>query len=172
MDAWLDRLRNEITEITANLDDSDWTRAPKGRWNSAQIVEHLGRTYGTTAKMLELKMGVAGKPEIRSAKLSELLLKVLIVDLGVFPTGAKSPEMVTPTGESAGAVALRRALINLERMDDALTASEERWGRHEAIAMHFRLGPLNALQWRRFHYFHGHHHVKQMRKRLGDRAGR
>jgi hypothetical protein len=171
MDAWLDRLRTEITETTAALNDSDWNRAPRGRWNSAQIMEHLGRTYGTTAKMLELKMGIGGPPQVRTAKISEFLLKVLIVDLGVFPTGAKAPEMVTPTG-AAGPIALERALTNLERMDAALVASEERWGRQEAVAMHFRLGPLTALQWRKFHYFHGHHHMLQMRKRLGDRVAR
>jgi hypothetical protein len=134
-------------------------------------MEHLGRTYGTTAKMLELKMGVGGPPQVRTAKISEFLLKALIVDFGIFPTGAKAPEMVTPTG-AAGPVALERALINLERMDAALTASEERWGRQEAIAMHFRLGPLTALQWRKFHYFHGHHHMLQIRKRLGGRTVR
>lgn len=171
MDAWLDRLRTEITEATADLNDSDWNRAPQRRWNSAQIMEHLGRTYGTTAKMLELKIGAGGSPQLRTANISEFLLKVLIVDLGIFPTGAKAPEMVVPTGE-AGPVALQRALLNLERMDVALTASEELWGRQAAIAMHFRLGPLNALQWRKFHYFHGHHHVLQMRKRLGGREVR
>jgi len=171
MDAWLDRLRKEITETTGDLNDSDWLRAPEGRWNSAQIMEHLGRTYGTTAKMLELKMAAGGSPEIRSAKISELLVKVLIVDLGIFPTGAKAPEMVTPTG-GTGPVALERALADLERMDTALAAAEDRWGREQAIAMHFRLGPLSAFQWRKFHYFHGHHHVQQMRKRLGDRVAR
>jgi len=165
MDAWMDRLRTEIVETTADLNDSDWSRAPQGRWNSAQIMEHLGRTYGTTAKMLELKIAAGTSPQVRTARIIELLLKVLIVDLGVFPTGAKAPEMVIPTGE-AGPVALKRALISLERMDAALTASEEMWGRQTAIAMHFRLGPLTALQWRKFHYFHGHHHMLQIRKRL------
>ena len=56
MDAWLDRLRKEIEDCTRGLSDLEWSRAPNGRWNSAEIMEHLGRTYGTTAKMLELSM--------------------------------------------------------------------------------------------------------------------
>jgi Protein of unknown function (DUF1569) len=171
MDAWLSRLRKEITEITADLNDSDWSRAPRGRWSSAEIVEHLGRSYGTTAKMLELKMGVGGPPQVRTAKISEFLLRLLIVDLQIFPSGAKAPDMVIPKGEP-GPAALKKALNNLERMDDAITAAEQRWGSQEPIAMHLVIGPLNAGQWRKFHYIHSHHHVLQMRQRLGDRAAR
>jgi hypothetical protein len=170
MDAWLDRLRNEITEATMGLNDSEWNRAPKGRWNSAQILEHLGRTYGTTAKMLELMIGAGSPPQVRPARLTEFLLRVLIVDMGVFPSGAKSPAMVAPIGEP-GPSALKRALTNLERMDAAIAAAEERWG-EGPIAMHPILGPFNASQWRRFHCIHGHHHVRQIKKRAGDRAAK
>lgn len=171
MDAWLDRLRKEIEETTSGLRDSDWSRAPKERWNSAQIIEHLGRSYGTTAKMLELSMGVGGPPQVRAAKIPELLKKLLIVNLGVLPSGAKSPAMVTPRGDS-GPVALERALRNLERMDAAIAAAVERWGSEEPIAMHPILGPLNPGQWRKFHYVHGHHHLLQIQQRLGEKAER
>jgi hypothetical protein len=171
MDAWLNRLQKEIKETTANLGDGDWNRAPKGRWNSAQIVEHLGRSYGSTAKMLELAMGVGGPPQVRSATTSELLAKTLIVILGIFPSGAKAPAMVTPTGDS-GPVALKRTLINLERMDKAIASAEALWGNEKPIAMHFRLGPMSSGEWRKFHYVHGHHHILQMRKRLGQIAVR
>jgi hypothetical protein len=165
MDAWLERLRQEIAGATTGLDDAAWRRAPQGRWNSAQIVEHLGRSYGTTAKMLEVSLASGGPPDIRPAKLQEKLLRGLIVTLGVFPTGAKAPAMVMPTGQD-GPAALKRALENLERMDIALATAEQRWGTG-AVAMHFRLGPMKAEEWRKFHYVHGCNHVKQMRKRLG-----
>lgn len=171
MDAWLDRLRKEIEETTADLHEADWSRAPEGRWSSAQILEHLGRSYGTTAKMLELSMGTGGPPQVRAAKISEMLTKILIVTLGIFPNGAKSPAMVTPKGDS-GPVALERAKINLERMGSAIAAAEERWGRKAEIAMHPVLGPLTPGQWRKFHYIHGHHHVLQMQKRLGNMSSK
>jgi len=169
MNVWLDRLRKEIEDATRDLLDSDWSRAPQGRWNSAQILEHLGRSYGTTAKMLELSMGFGGPPQIRAAKFSEFLAKVLILNLEVFPSGAKSPAQVLPRGDS-GPDALQRALSNLERMDAAITAAEQRWGSKGPVAMHPVLGPLNTAQWRKFHYMHGHHHVLQMRKRLASDA--
>jgi hypothetical protein len=169
MDAWLNRLRKEIEETTIMLRDSDWSRAPKERWNSAQIMEHLGRSYGTTAKLLELSMG-AGIPQVRPANVAELLKKLLVVKLGVFPPGAKSPAMVTPKGDP-GPVALERAFTNLERMDAAIAAAEERWGSGKPIAMHPILGPLNPREWRKFHYIHGHHHLLQIRKRSDNKAG-
>jgi len=170
MNVWLDRLRKEIEETTVELGDSDWSRAPKQRWNGAQIMEHLGRSYGTTAKMLELNMG-AGVPQVRAANVSELLKKLLIVKLGVLPSGAKSPATVTPKGDP-GPVALKQALANLERMDAAIAAAEEQWGSGKPIAMHPILGPLNPLEWRKFHYVHGHHHLVQIRKRVGNKPER
>ncbi len=171
MDAWLDRLRNEMEATTRGLCDSDWNSAPKERWSSAQIIEHLGRSYGTTAKMLELSMGVGGPPQVRAAKVAELLKKLLVVNLGVYPQGAKAPAMVTPKGDP-GPVALERALMNLQRMDVAIAAAVERWGSKEPIGMHPILGPLKPVQWRKFHYVHGHHHLLQIQKRLAEKAER
>lgn len=171
MDVWLNRLREEIEATAGDLCDAEWNRAPEGRWSSAQILEHLGRSYGTTAKMLELSMGVGGPPQVRAAKLPELLKKLLVVNLGVFPEGAKSPAMVMPQGDP-GPVARERALANLKRMDAAIAAAVERWGSEAPIAMHPILGPLNPRQWRKFHYVHGHHHLLQIQKRVGEKAER
>lgn len=142
----------------------DWDRAPQGRWNSAQIVEHLARTYGSTAKMLELALGVGGPPQVRPPTVWERLLRLLVVKMGILPSGAKSPPMVLPKGD-CGPVALERALNNLERMKTAIASAEQRWGSEGPIALHPVLGPLNATQWRKFHYVHGHHHLRQVRMR-------
>jgi len=76
---------------------------------------------------------------------------------------------VIPHSDEPGPVALKRALCNLERMDTALLEAEDRWGKGP-IAMHLIMGPLNAEQWRKFHYCHGHHHVRQMLKRIGAKT--
>jgi DinB family protein len=170
MNPWLDRLRREIVETTQGLSDSDWNRAPSGRWNCAQVMEHLGRSYGATAKKLELDLSAGGAPQVRAAKISERISKIVVLNLGIFPSGREAPAFVRPQGE-AGPVALERALTGLERMKVAIAAAEARWGTKEAIAMHFVFGPMNSGQWRKFHYLHGHHHVLQMRERLGNMAG-
>jgi hypothetical protein len=169
MDALLNRLRDEIEQSTRDLSAPEWTLAPHGRWNTAQILEHLGRTYGTTAKMLELSIAAGALPQIRAAKLKEVLLKIFVVDMGILPSGAKSPAMVIPA-DDAGPDALARTLSSLARMDAAFQAADERWGSGKAIAIHPILGPLNSRQWRKFHYLHGHHHVRQIWQRLGREA--
>jgi hypothetical protein len=165
MDAYLDRLRSEITRATLEFSDADWRRAPAGRWSSAQILEHLGRTYGTTAKMVELAVSASGAPPpVRPATLKELIARLVVAELGLFPSGMQSQPVVLPTGEVTPEQVLQRTLASLERMDAALDSAERRWGRG-SVAMHKVLGPMSARQWRRFHYFHGHHHILQMLKR-------
>jgi hypothetical protein len=73
-----------------------------------------------------------------------------------------------PTGND-GPAALKQAMENLERMDAALALAEQRWGRG-VIATHFRLGPMSAEEWRKFHYVHCRHHLKQIRDRVGRLA--
>lgn len=165
MDSYLERLRREISDAASDMSEADWRRAPEGRWCSAQIVEHLGRTYGTTAKMIELAVASSGAPApVRPANVRERLARLLVVEMGFIPSGLDAPEVVVPRGELEPEEALQKALASLERMDAALDAAVERWG-SGPIAMHMLLGPLSARQWCRFHYVHGHHHVKQMRQR-------
>jgi len=163
---WLERLRSEIEETAQGLSAADFRRAPQGRWNTAQILEHLGHSYGATAKMLELSLAADVRPEVRAAKISERLMQILVVSLGYIPSGRKAPAFVTPH-DDAGPESLGRTLSGLERMKVALAAAEERWGSRDPVGTHFVLGPMNPAQWRKFHYLHGHHHVRQMRERLG-----
>lgn len=165
MDAHLEKLRDEISGVACEMSEADWRRAPEGRWCSAQIVEHLGRTYGTTAKMIELAVAAAGAPApVRPATLRERLLRLLVVEMGILPVGLDAPEVVVPRGELTPDQALQKALASLERMGAAIDAAVERWG-SGPIAMHMLLGPMTARQWCRFHYVHGHHHVRQMKQR-------
>jgi hypothetical protein len=174
MEQWLDRLRREIEEATRGFGEAEWRRAPQGRWNSAQIVEHLGRTYGGTAKMLERSLSAqgntAGKLELRAATMKERVIQFLVVSMGRFPSGQEAPAFALPEGNDAGPEALHRALGGLERMRTALAAAEQRWGSSRPVGVHVALGPMNAAQWRKFHYVHGHHHVRQILERSGSKA--
>ena len=162
------RLRCEIEAATDGLTEQDWLRAPRGAWNSAQILEHLARSYSGTAKMVELHLGSSRPPQLRSARLGERLRRLLVVTLGRFPSGGQAPAFVQPRG-IAGAQALEQALSGLQRMSAALDAAEQRWGRRISVGRHFLLGPMTARQWKKFHYLHGHHHMRQLRATLGAR---
>ena len=190
MQPWLDRLRREIEEATGGLSEGAWGRAPEGRWNSAQIVEHLGRTYGGTAKMVEKHLSgpdaaakVPGdpaktppgfapgptpgsKPTSRPVTLKQRWLQFLVIGMGQFPSERRAPSFTLPEG-MPGAAALQKALSGLERMSTALDAAEQQWGSGQRIGDHVFFGPLTIAQWKKFHYLHGHHHVQQIRARSG-----
>jgi DinB family protein len=171
MEAWLNRLRAEIEQATSGLAEPDWRRGAPGRWNIAQIVEHLGKTYSGTAKMLErnLETNRSAEPGVRPATLKERIFQFLVVTMGSFPSGRKAPDFISPQTDP-GPNALPKALSALERMREALALAEKRWGSKPVMA-HFALGPMNASQWRKFHYVHGHHHIRQIRERLQGKAG-
>jgi hypothetical protein len=47
-------------------------------------------------------------------------------------------------------------------MDALIAQCEARYGKHTRMLDHPVLGPLTAAQWRKFHWVHGKHHVKQI----------
>jgi len=163
MDAQFERLSHEIDKAFDGMQTPDWFHCPEGKWNIAQIAEHLSRAYGGTAKMLELALTSNERPAISPATLKQHLGKLIVVRIGYFPTGVKAPEQVRPTGLD-GTEALRRVRENIARMDVALSEAERRWG-SAALANHPVLGPLTAHEWRKFHVLHGLHHLRQVRQR-------
>ena len=171
MDAWLDRLRREIEETTGAVRCGLEPRAagtleqrPDSGTFGAQLRRH-GKDAGVEPGCGRSATGRG------AAKISERLKQFLVVRLGIFPSGRKAPAIVTPQ---------RR------RRPGCAGADTERAGAHEgcygggrgAVGERgtdwdaFVLGPMNPAQWRKFHYLHGHHHVRQMRERLGEKAGR
>jgi len=50
-------------------------------------------------------------------------------------------------------------------MDGALTECAARFGVLVKVLDHPVLGPFSIEQWRKFHFVHGRHHVKQIRRR-------
>jgi hypothetical protein len=49
-------------------------------------------------------------------------------------------------------------------MDEVIGQCEARFGKRTRVLDHPVLGPLTARQWRKFHWVHGRHHVKQIQK--------
>jgi hypothetical protein len=55
-------------------------------------------------------------------------------------------------------------------MDQLITQCEARLGPQTKVLDHPVLGPLTAQQWRKFHWVHGRHHVKNILKRRESAA--
>ena len=107
VDPHLQRALDAIDAATRGLTEEAWLRAAPGQWNSAQILEHLGKAYGSTAYILD-KCVADGAPKGRQPSWRQRVYTTLIVDLGYFPTGVAAPEITRPDG-LLGTVALAYA---------------------------------------------------------------
>lgn len=159
-DPHLWRALQAIELATAGLSPDAWTTAPAGRWNTAQILEHLAKAYSRTAYILE-KCLTDEEPKGRPASWRQRLFTTLIVDVGYFPTGVKAPDMTLPEGLS-GRDALAAARQGLIALDRAASRCAARFGPRVLVANHPLLGGFTVRQWRRFHWAHTRHHLKQI----------
>lgn len=161
-DPYLRRALRAIEAATAGLSAVAWDCSPAGRWNRAGIVEHLGRAYGSTAHILQ-KCLTDGAPKGRPPSWAQLVIRVMVVEAGYLPSGVQAPEMTVPEG-MAGPEALAYARQALRALDAATTACEARFGPHVLLANHPLLGGFTVRHWRRFHWVHTRHHVRQIRR--------
>ena len=165
MDSYLERLRSEIDRATGESSASAMTQAPAGKWTPAQILEHLFLTYKGTnsglAKCIEQGSTLASHPTLK-----DRFATLLVVNFRYIPGGRKAPERATPRGMQIEE--LQPAITaELQKMSSSLDDCERRFGARTKIMDHPFLGPLTASQWRKFHWVHGRHHLRQIRDRMG-----
>jgi|ERR1022692_221110 hypothetical protein len=162
MDAYLERLQQAITSTTRGMSAEDLQRHPEGKWSTAEVLEHLYLTYSGTVKGFERCLH-EGKPLARIPLLKDRLRTLIVTGLGHLPEGRKAPERTQPRGMTADEV-IREIGPRLSAMDRVITQCEGRFGKRTRVLDHPILGPLTARQWRKFHWVHGQHHLKQIQK--------
>jgi len=168
MDAYLKRLRAAIASATDGMTSEDLIRHPQGKWSTAEILEHLYLTYTGTVKGFERCLD-AGKPLARPPVLRDRMRTFVVTGLGHMPQGRKAPERTQPRGMLADEVA-REIGPRVSAMEQLIAQCETRYGKRTRLLDHPILGPLTARQWRKFHWVHGRHHLKQIHKlRQGNR---
>ena len=169
MDSCLERLLNAITSATRGMTVDELTRHSEGKWSSAQILEHLYLTYAGTAKGFE-RCCEAGKPLASSLKLKQRLAIAVVIEAGYFPAGREAPERTRPRGMPAENM-MSEVERQIARMDEWITKCEARYGKRTKLIDHPVFGALTGRQWRKFHWVHGRHHVKQIMKlKVKERA--
>jgi len=165
MKSYLERLHAELESALGDASGEALLKAPFGKWSSAQILEHLYLTYKGTNKGIA-KCLTDGRPLATKASMKHHVGKLVVIGLGHMPRGAKAPERSTPRGvlgeEVRGAI-----LAEMEKMTAGLEECERRFGVRTKIMDHPILGPLTAKEWRKFHWVHGRHHLRQIRERVG-----
>lgn len=165
MDRHLQELQDAICAAIRGMSTEQLTRRPHGKWCAAEVLEHLYLTYRGTVKGCERCLQ-EGKPLARTPTLPDRVRAAVVVGFGYMPEGRKAPERSTPRGMPADEV-VKAIGPEIVAMDEAITKCEARFGRSTPILDHPILGPLTVQQWRKFHWVHGRHHVKQIFKLHG-----
>jgi hypothetical protein len=140
----------------------DLQRHPEGKWSPAEVLEHLYLTYTGTTKGLERVLH-EGKPLARRSALTDRMRSFIVIALGYLPEGRKAPERTQPRGLSADEV-MRDIGPRISAMDEMIAQCEARFGKRTRVLDHPFLGPLTTSQWRKFHWIHGRHHLKQIQR--------
>ncbi len=163
MDFYLQRLQDAIGSVTEGISAELLGRRPSPeKWSAAEVLEHLYLTYTGTIKGFE-KCIVAGKPLARVRRWKDRTRTMVVVGCGYLPQGRKAPENAVPRGLPPEQV-LAEITQKIVAMDAAISQAEQRFGSDVALLDHPILGPLRAQQWRKFHWVHGRHHLKQLRR--------
>jgi len=170
MDPVVEATADVLRAATVDLMPDDLARRRKpGRWSVAQILDHLLKTYASTAYILN-RCVEQNAPKGRRPTLRERVSAWMVLDLGYFPTGVSAPAVALPSA-SPNPTVRDDALAALAQLDGAATAAEERFGRRAKLANHPVLGPFDARQWRQFHLVHTRHHMLQIARLMKEVVG-
>lgn len=156
----LARTLHAIEHQVEGMAPEDFERHPPGKWSSAGVLEHLAITFDGTRRNLQ-KCVDAGSRRASRPAFRQRMAVLKVIELGRFPTGIQAPARTVPTGLT-GADALAAVRRNLPAMDRVMLECEAQFGTRGPLADHPILGPLTLRQWRRFHWVHTRHHLKQI----------
>jgi len=163
MDFYLQRLQNAISSATEGMSADLLARRPaEGKWSAAEVLEHLYLTYTSTIKGFE-KCLDAGKPLARVPNLMDRARTTVVVKLSYMPGGRQAPPYAVPRGLPCERV-LAEVAEKIVAMDAIIAQAESLFGKSCRVLDHPIIGPLQACEWRKFHWVHGHHHIKQLER--------
>lgn len=160
--------REAIDAAAGHLSLDAMRRPVEGRWSAAEILEHLTLAFTLNAAALERPLA-SGELRVRDPVLHQRLWRVLVVDVGYFPK-VEAPPMVLPCGSiepERSIAAIQEALTSL---DAVLTRVAARFGGDVPVANHPYFAGLSVRQWRKFHWRHTVHHMRQLRARVAVRS--
>ena len=160
MHADIEQILELVAGATANLPVERMDVHRPGKWSIAQILEHLEKTFSSTAHILN-RCVEHQQTKAKPATFGQRVGAWVVVDLGHFPSGRRSPDVALPTGMPAADV-MAALTTSLHRLDNAAALAEGMFGLRAKLANHPVLGAFNVRQWRRFHLIHTRHHMKQI----------
>ena len=167
MHHFLRQCQQALAERLEGLSPTE-AEAPHGnKWSIAGIVEHLDLTYTRSAAGLARRIAKGPEPE-RRRNLRQRIAQTIVTGIGYFPAGRESPSAVVPQGRSF--VEVRAGLEgHLIELDARLAEAERAFGPRVTVLDHPILGPFTVNQWRKFHWVHTRHHLRQIHARSKER---
>jgi hypothetical protein len=161
--AYLEAARDEIAHAVEGLTAAQIAREVPGRWSIAQILEHLTLAFTLNAAYLQ-KALASGELRGRRPNLKARLIRMLMLDVDYFPR-AEAPEPTRPSGTIPPEQMMDAIRTALTRLDATLTRVSERFGDSALVANHPYFMGLTVPQWRKFHWRHAVHHMRQVKDR-------
>lgn len=162
MDSYLEHLQQAISAATRDMTEEELERQPQGKWSVAEVLEHLYLTYTGTIRGFQ-RCVTAGKPLATAPTFKQRVFKLVVVNAGYMPSGVKAPGMTVPTGAAPDRV-LQQVIPAIAEMRKLIALAETRFGTGTRVLDHPILGPLTAPEWRKLHWVHGRHHLKQIER--------
>ena len=163
MNPHLERLDREIASVIEKIAPHELVQPRNGKWTILQILEHLLLTYTATGKGFQRAL-TTGQTRASFPSMYQRLASFLVITVGYFPEGRKSPPQALPSGMSVEDV-VNQIRPQLAEMDRLATECEKKFG-NVRVLDHPIFGGLNTVQWRKFHATHGHHHCRQIMDRV------
>jgi hypothetical protein len=160
MDPNLERLQETLASSVRGMSQEDLARHAEGKWSVAEILEHLYLSYTGTTKGFQRCLE-AGKPLATFSTLKQRVMILYVLNCERLPSGRKAPKNTQPRGLPMDKI-VTEVGQQIVAMDEAIAKCEERYGNRTKLVDHPILGPFTADQWRKFHWIHGRHHVKQI----------
>jgi hypothetical protein len=160
MDSRLEELKQAVGSAVEGLSSEQLGWHPADKWCAAEVLEHLYLTYTGTIKGFT-KVLESGKPLATRASMKQRMRTLVVVGFEHMPEGRQAPANTRPRGLS-GVEVRSEVGAKIVEMDAIIARCEARFGRSRRLLDHPILGPLTATQWRKFHFVHGRHHVKQL----------
>lgn len=160
MSEYIPRLQQAIASSIGGMTREQLLWKPDDKWSIAEVLEHLYLSYTGTSKGCERGLGT-GKPLVTPPTLAQRIKTFAVVTVGHYPRGIQAPPTVCPNGLSLEQVT-GGIQQQISTMDGLLRDCEEKFGKNAMVLNHPVLSALTGDQWRKFHWLHGQHHVRQI----------
>ncbi len=166
MDFYLQKAWQAAQSATEGMTVQQLAWRPGEKWSAAEILEHLTLAFSSTGVAMDRSLAEGRVPAHRPTLRNRVAILV-VTEIGYLPAGRKAPKWTEPHGANP-AKAVENFRQALEGMDGKIAQCEAKFG-NGVVAVHPIIGPLTARQWRRFHWVHTRHHMKQITE-LRNRA--